>query len=189
MKFNNQYYILRHGRAISNEKNASSCWPEKFFNPITSKGKQQIKKIIPKVKKLKIDLIFSSDILRTKQTAEIIANTLGLKVILDKRLREINTGIFNGGPLKKWYEFYQHDENFFTEKPKNGGENYREVKKRTEKFLKEIDKKYKNKTILIVSHGGTLENMQAMVKNLTEKQQILCGKDLFLKEGEFKKLN
>jgi len=189
MKLNNQYYIIRHGESISNKKDISSCWPEKFFNPLTSKGEQQVKKIIPKIKKLKIDLIFSSDILRTKQTAEIIASTLGLKIIFDKRLREINTGIFNGEPLKKWHEFYQHNEDFFIKKPKNGGENYRDVKKRAEEFLKEIDKKYNSKRILIVSHGGMLENMQALIKNFTEKQQITYAEDLFLENSELKKLN
>ena len=96
MKLNNQYYIFRHGEAVSNKKNISSCWPEKFLNPLTKNGKQQIKKAILKIKKLKIDLIFSSDILRTKQTTEIIVKALKLRIKFEKRLIEIKTGIFNG---------------------------------------------------------------------------------------------
>jgi broad specificity phosphatase PhoE len=188
MKLNNTYYIFRHGEAVSNKKNVSSSWPEKFFNPLTFRGKQQIKRVIPRIKKLKIDLIFSSDILRTKQTAEIIAKVLKLRVKFDKKLREINTGIFNGGPLDKWYEFYRQNTEFFIKKPKNGGENYREVKERAKNFLKKIDKKYKNKKILIVGHGGVFENMQALIKNYTEKQQILYKKDLILKNGELRTL-
>jgi len=39
-----------------------------------------------------------------------------------------------------------------------------------------------------VGHGGVFENMQALVKNYTEKQQILYKKDLILKNGELRKL-
>lgn len=188
MKLNNQYYIFRHGEAVSNKKNISSCWPEKFLNPLTKNGKQQIKKAILKIKKLKIDLIFSSDILRTKQTTEIIVKALKLKIKFDKRLREINTGIFNGKSLDQWYGFYKKDKDFFVKRPKNGGENYRDVKKRAKNFLEAINKQYHDKKILIVGHGGVFENMQALVKNYTEKQQILYKKDLILKNGELRKL-
>jgi broad specificity phosphatase PhoE len=190
MKLNNQYYLLRHGEAVSNKKKIVSSWPEKFSNPLTQKGKQQIKRLVPKIKALNINLIFSSDLLRTKQTARIISEALKFKIKFDKRLREVKTGNFEGKPLEEWYDFYQHHyKNFFTKKPKNGGENYREVKKRARKFLIEINKKYKNKKILIVSHGGLLENMQALVKNQTEKQQVMHQDSLAFKNGEVRKLN
>ena len=65
MKLNNTYFLLRHGEAHSNRDDFVSSWPEKIYNPITSEGKKQIQKIIPALKKEKIELIFSSDLLRT----------------------------------------------------------------------------------------------------------------------------
>ena len=105
MKLKNKYYVLRHGEAVSNVKSINSSWPEKFRNPITRKGREQVKKSLKKLKNKNIDIIFYSDLLRTKQTAEVAAKTLNsykfdkssttfkdLKVVLDKRLREIGFG-------------------------------------------------------------------------------------------------
>ena len=58
MKLNNKYYILRHGEAVSNVKDVISCWPEKFYNPLTPKGVAKIKKVAKELKNKKIDLIF-----------------------------------------------------------------------------------------------------------------------------------
>ena len=41
---NNTYFILRHGKARSNKEQFVSSWPEKVHNPLTQKGRQQIKK-------------------------------------------------------------------------------------------------------------------------------------------------
>ncbi len=189
MKFNNQYYILRHGRAISNEQRIVSSWPEKFENPLTEEGKKQINEIASEIEKLNIDLIFASDLLRTKQTAEIIADALKLEIIFDKRLREIDMGIFNGGSEDAWNEFYECDSQRFIKKPKDGGENYREVKQRVGDFIEEIDKKYENKNILIVSHGCVLFSLQATANGQTEEQEMSCRSDLIMRNGELRKLN
>ena len=187
MKLNNNYFILRHGEALSNKKRFVSSWPEKIYNPLTEKGKKQVKKIIPGFKKEKIDLIFSSDLLRAKQTAEKIAKELKLKVNFDKRLREIGMGVFNGNSEDDWNRFYKTNAERFTKRPQ-GGENYRDVRKRAVDFIKEIDKKYKNKKILITSHGCTLFSMQAGLKNLTEEEEISQRKNLILKTGELRKI-
>lgn len=187
MKLNNIYFILRHGKARSNEQRFLSCWPEKTYNPVTETGRKEIDKIIPILKNEKIDLIFSSDLPRTKQTAEMVAEALKLKTKFDKRLREIQFGILNRKPEDELNKFYKNRKQRFIKRPL-GGENYRDIKKRTESFLKAVDKKYKNKKILIVSHGASLFSLQAMVKGLSERQEIIYKKKLKLKTGEVRKL-
>src|SRR5258706_3755800 len=100
MKLQNKYYLLRHGEALSNVKNVVSSWPETFENPLTERGVEMIKESAEKLKDKNIDLIFASDLLRTKQTAEIVGKTLKLEPEFDKRLREISFGIMNGGPIE-----------------------------------------------------------------------------------------
>src|SRR4030042_4160549 len=96
MKLRNTYYLLRHGESLKNIKGFESCWPEKTRGPLTKKGERDAKKVAEEAKRKKIDLIFSSDILRTKQTAGILGKTLDIKPKFDTRLREINIGIFKG---------------------------------------------------------------------------------------------
>jgi len=178
---NNTYFILRHGQARSNKYRFISSWPEKRYNPLTKKGKKQVKKAIKELEK--IDLIFSSDVLRTKLTSEIIAKKFNLKVNFDKRLREIDTGIFNGKSIKKWHKFFKNKDRITTRPLK--GENYTDIFNRITNFLKEIDKKYKGKNILIVSHCDLLISIQAFVKNISIEQAF---KSTGLSTGELKKL-
>ncbi|MDP2934237.1 MAG: histidine phosphatase family protein [bacterium] len=187
MKLNNIYFLLRHGQARSNKYNFVSCWPEKVYNPLTEKGLREIKTVAVKLKKEKIDLIFASDLLRTKQTAEIIAKKLGLNTIFDKKLREIEFGKFNGGSGEKWEDFFETIRNKKSGKS-YGMENYKDVRKKAKTFIEKINKKYKNKKILIVSHGCVLFSLQAVVKNLTEKGEMCHRKNLILKTGELRNL-
>jgi broad specificity phosphatase PhoE len=186
MKLNNQYYLLRHGEARSNKIRIFSSYPEKFHNPLTNYGKNQIEKLAQKFKKEKIDLIFSSDLLRTKQTAEIVAKQLKLKINFDRRLREINFGAFNNQAEDGWVCFFENEKEKYTKRPKNG-ENFRDVRKRSLEFLKFINGKYKNKKILIVSHGGNLFELYGIIKNLKEDERVKSRAKLLFKKGELRK--
>jgi len=188
MKSNNTYFLLRHGRAILNKKRIVSSWPEKFKNHLTKEGKKQIEEILPRLRRERIDFIFSSDLLRTRQTAEMVAEKLGLKISFDKRLREIGMGIFNGKSEKDWNDFFGTNEKRFIKRPPQGGENYRDIKKRVRDFFKDINSKHKDKNILIVGHGCILFNLQAVIKNFTEKEEKKYRNDLIMKTGELRKV-
>ena len=79
MKLKNRYFLLRHGQTIYQVKKRKMIYPWPEINPIklTKKGEKQIKKVAKILKNKKIDLIYSSDIYRTKQTARIVAKELG----------------------------------------------------------------------------------------------------------------
>ena len=167
----NNYYILRHGQAHSNTKKIVSCWPEKFHNPLTLKGKEQIRSAAQKLKTKNIDLIFASDVLRTRETAEIVDREIGVKPEYDKRLRERNFGIFNNRPIQELSNFLPNRQDRFTKNPPKG-ETYRDLQKRMYSFLKEIDKEYSNKTILIISHQLNLMLLDAKINKISDKDFI-----------------
>jgi len=191
----NKYILLRHGETIYQIKKDDLLypWPD-FITSLTKKGKNQAEAAAKKLKSKKIDpvrdyrgkkkahreqisngvdLIYSSDFFRTRQTAEIVARKLGLKVKFDKRLRDINWGIYQGGPTKKYRQFFSSKKQRFSKRPPKG-ENWRDVKKRMSDFIKDIEKRYKNKTILIISHGDPLWLLNGVLKGLNEKE--LLGK-------------
>lgn len=177
---NNQYFILRHGQSLRNIENIAVCWPEKIYSPLTKKGEKQIQEVGQKLKKEKIDLIFSSDLLRTKQTAGIVGKELGLEPKLDKRLREVNVGIFNGRPINEFGSFWDEKEKlpplehylkrFQIAPPK--GEDYTEVEKRMYEFLREVEKKHQGKNILIVSHQRPLTLLEKAIYNYDFKKFV-----------------
>jgi isoleucyl-tRNA synthetase len=189
----NRYLILRHGESEMNVKDILiSTLPEKVPCPLTEKGKEQILKVAKKLKKEKIDLIISSDLLRTKQTAEIVAREIGVKVIFDKRLRDIKFGIFEGKSLKEYRSFWKSYEECFKKAPP-GGENFNQVKMRIYNFFKSLEKKYSGKTILVVGHQRPFAMLEGAIKGYSieefqkkiESKKIKLGE---LREIEFKLL-
>lgn len=188
----NQYFILRHGQSIKNKKRISAGWPEKFYSPLTKKGEREIKEVAKKLKKKKIDFIFSSDLLRTKQTAVIVGKELDLDPKLDKRLREVNYGIFNGKTIEETSRFWDKEKKlgplkYYSKRFKISlpeGENYFEIEKRISGFIKEIEKKYQGKNILIVGHQRPFTllekamygyDLKKFVKIIIEKKEIKTG--------------
>jgi len=208
----NTYFILRHGETIYQTDLKKLTYPTS--NPkleippigLTKKGKEEIKTLSQKIKKLKVDastgsastlsdsrrvdLIFSSDFQRTKETAEIIAKELGLKIIFDKRLRDVNLGIFQGKPKEELFQSFPEPriKERFYKKLKNG-ESWLDVRKRMLKFIREIDEKYKGKKILIVSHGDPLWLLEGITKGLSDDQLIKEKiQRKTIKTGELKKI-
>ncbi|MEK7560553.1 MAG: class I tRNA ligase family protein [Patescibacteria group bacterium] len=151
----NTYLLLRHGEAETNAKQILSSWPESGKYHLTEHGKKQIEKQIPRLRKEKVDLIFSSDLLRTKETTAIIGRALKKPVRYDARLREHDTGIYNGRPTAEWHERYTRVTDQYAVPPKNG-ESMADVRRRMVEFLRELDRKYSGKRILIVSHGNPI---------------------------------
>ena len=110
---------------------------------------EDAEKLSEELKKKGIDVIYFSDMNRTRQTAEIANKYLGAEIIMDKRLRDVNLGVYHGVKKKEFFKLFPKTmDNFYGRKPE-GGENWGEVRKRMMDFLNDIDKKHKNKTILL----------------------------------------
>jgi isoleucyl-tRNA synthetase len=149
----NTFYFVRHGEARQNLLNINSCYPEKEVYDLTETGVKEAEQGVKELKTLGgVDLIFSSDILRTKRTAEVYGKILGVEVKVDKRLREFDFGIYNGHPSSDWYK---KDQNLWEEGPE-GGENWADIKVRIVEFINEVNERYKGKRILVASHGDPL---------------------------------
>lgn len=186
----NRYFLVRHTECISNIKKISSYSREKE-DILTETGIKQAKILANKLKKHKINLIFCSPFTRTKQTFEIINKKLKLdskKIFFDKRLVDNNFGIADGKHYDEYHKLFPTEESYF-EIPVPYGENYADVKKRTDNFLFEIDSKYKNKNILIISHGFPLRMIELIAMNLSQKECIKHLRDShFVQREEIRSL-
>ncbi len=170
---NNKYFILRHGQTEYQTKLKKIIYPKSPKLPIrlTKKGKEQIKALLPKLKKAKIDLVLSSDYYRTKETAGIITEGLGLKINFDRKLREINLGGYHEKPKEELYkDFPDIKERFY--KRSRRGETWLACRKRLITFIKSIDRKYQAKNILIISHGDPLWLLEGAMKGLSDQELI-----------------
>lgn len=187
-KSGNTYYFLRHGEADSNVKNIASS-DIKAGNGLTETGKKQIRSAAKKLAKEKINLIFSSPYPRTKETAEIVAKAIDAKIIYDKRLREMEFGEYDGLPVPEFRaKFPDGEMQRFKNAPKNG-ETLQKVAKRMVEFALEMEEKYKDKKILIVSHGDPLWVLEGALKGKTAQgiaNDFYAGN--YISNGEIRKI-
>ncbi|MBX4189624.1 class I tRNA ligase family protein, partial [Candidatus Parcubacteria bacterium] len=155
-KSDNKYFVMRHGGTEGN-KNEIVSYAKQVDDHLTEEGRKQAEGCGKDLKDKKIDLIISSPFVRTKETAEIVAEEIGLtksEIIYDERLKEINPGDFDG---KNWNDYhntiYKAGKDWFV-RAMSGGEALADVRRRVGECLYEIEKKYKGKNILFVTHGG-----------------------------------
>ncbi|MCX6764562.1 MAG: histidine phosphatase family protein [Candidatus Nealsonbacteria bacterium] len=183
----NKYFLLRHGQNFYQSEFPDTVypWPEISLILLTDKGKEEARTAAQKLKNKKIDIIFSSDASRARQTAQIVGKEIGSDIILDSRLRDTNFGVFGNKKKEEYRNFFSQIKEKFIKRPPKG-ENWNDIEKRVKDFLDEIEEKYKNKNILVVSHGDTLWLMEGLLKNIRDREKLLEIK--MQKTGEIREI-
>lgn len=157
-KSGNKYFIMRHGGTEGNQHELVSYKGQSADN-LTDKGKEGvIKRAQEELKNKNIDIIIASPFTRTRETAELVAENIGIskdQIIFDERLQEIDPGDFDGKNWNAYHEYVYKNagSKWFTQKI-GGGESLKDVQKRTAEALYKLEEEYKDKNILIITHGG-----------------------------------
>ncbi len=86
--------FVRHGKALTNELGILNNQNEGY--PLTEEGIETVERTASELKKLDVTGLYSSPVLRARQTAEIIGRQVKLKPIIDDRLRDRGFGEFLG---------------------------------------------------------------------------------------------
>ncbi|HEY4484538.1 MAG TPA: class I tRNA ligase family protein [Candidatus Paceibacterota bacterium] len=187
----NNYYLMRHGFSTKNADKIINTRLENDRYPLTDEGRKDTEQEAKKLKKAKIDFIYSSHFLRAKETAEVVSKTTGAKIYFDERLREINHGTVCESQSESFC-LAQHPRPVASSDYKFGdGESWNDVKKRMASFILETDRKHEGKNILIVSHGDPLAVLSGSLFGWPEEKllKVVNGeqRDLYPKKGEFYK--
>lgn len=150
----NTIYIVRHGQT---EWNLLGKTQGHGNSDLTPKGIEQAELLADSMTKYPIDYIYSSDLGRAYQTAEIIGNKLNIEVEKTEALREMNFGTWEGRIIKdiieedpELYKMWRNEPHL-AKIPQ--GETLSQIKERTDAFIKEINKKYDGKHIVLVTHS------------------------------------
>jgi len=103
------------------------------------------------------EAVYSSDLKRAASTAQVLADMLALPVQLDRRLREINLGEWEGMLVNDILRRYPEEYRELHEHPENsrvpGGESVSEVTCRMASAADEIARCHQNGSVLVASHG------------------------------------
>ncbi len=185
-KSGNRYFVMRHGQAESNVSgtNDSNGNPD---NHLTESGKESIKLVASKLSKEGITRIITSPFPRAKESADIIANELGLseeKIVSDRRLIEFNHGSKGQGKtiMNNTLEPFNENDLYVRH---GDGENHAEVRTRVVSAIFDADKTYKNETILIVTHGSPMWMLIAGALGMSDKETLEYQKKRAKNNGDY----
>ena len=157
MKTNLIYFV--HGTTYDNASKKCSGWKQVELNEL---GKEQAKNLGKINSDIKFDVIFTSDLIRAIDSANIaFPNVLKIQ---DKRLRECNYGTLDGED-KNLIIYKEH-----IDKPFPNGESLKDVEARVRSFIDDVLKNYKGKTIGIVAHRAPQLALEVITKNITWQQ-------------------
>ncbi len=169
----NAFYFVRHGEATSNIDGI--CGPprdtKKYTSRLTKKGIRQVEQLAASLKNKKIDLIVSSPLHRTKQTASILGKATGAKVICREGLRDIDPGIFQGKSIETSNAYFKDELEKFV-KPSPEGESRNDAKRRMWNVFLSLNREYQNKRIIIVGHGDPLWMLKGVLEGLSNEKML-----------------
>lgn len=157
------FYLVRHGEAENNVRFILNSMPETKTYALTERGRTQASETAALLATADADALFSSPILRAKETAEIIAEAARLPIAFDERLREAGMGVFNGRVQQELLDKYPASEERISPDPADGVESFIDVRGRLKSFLNDMQEEYAGKKVIIVSHGDPLEQLHGIL--------------------------
>lgn len=157
-------YFVRHGESEANTLRVISN-RESLFG-LTALGKEQAVILADRLRDVPVTAIFSSPILRARETAEILSEAIHLPYQINESLREYDCGILEEKSDEESWKLHSEIAEDWTlnhnhlRRPE-GGENFLDIKKRFLPFIQSFttNGSQEESHILFVSHGGLLQLM------------------------------
>jgi probable phosphoglycerate mutase len=145
--------IIRHGTTAWNKEGRAQGSSD---IPLDIEGLSQARALGVRLSKENWDVVYSSNLLRAKQTAEIVGEHFGIdNIIFDARLREIGGGQIEGTTeeerVLKWGKSWRELD--------LGIESQEVGTSRALSFIEDVANKHINKNILVVSHGSLIRHL------------------------------
>jgi probable phosphoglycerate mutase len=165
--------VIRHGQAEGNTAHRLIGWSEVSLDEV---GRNQADLIARRLRSVGLERIVSSDITRARQTAEPLANRLGLEIEPDRRMREIDNGAWTGllpsEVHARWPEMWQsYIDGNDVDRP--DGERWCDVRRRVRECLEELGSD--GRVTAVFTHGGPIMLAAEWALDITLPGNIFGG--------------
>jgi broad specificity phosphatase PhoE len=154
--------LVRHGET---DWNADGRLQGQTDRPLSDYGRSQARRLANELADDELEAIYSSDLARARETAEIVGERLGLPVLLDPDLREKDWGTWEG------LTAVERDRVEFV------GESTEAHQQRTLRALRRISELHRGDgRVLVVTHGGSMRRVQTAVMGMALPVVENCGR-------------
>jgi broad specificity phosphatase PhoE len=155
-------HLVRHGET---DWNRDLRWQGHADPPINEWGRDQARALGDELAGTPFAAVYSSDLRRAVETAEIVAARLDLPVAVEAALREIDVGSWEGLTLaeiearspeavRRWDDGGEHGW--------EGGESHEQMAARVRAAIQRIAAQHRGEQVLVVSHGGPIRALKAL---------------------------
>lgn len=150
-----KFVLIRHGYSEFNHLKKFAGQLDVALTPLGVRQAEITGEYI--LKNYQIDAVYASDLSRAIDTAKPVANALGLPVHTDKRLRELDVGVWTNMFFTQVREQYAVEYAEYRNGGRClGGESMAQLQTRAVQALRDIASLHENQTVLVASHGGTI---------------------------------
>jgi len=154
--------LVRHGET---DWNAEGRLQGQTDRPLSDYGRRQAHQLAEELDGEELEAIYSSDLARARETAEIVGRKLGLPTVLDPDLREKDWGTWEGLTAA------ERDRVEFV------GESTEEHRDRILDALRRISERHPGDgRVLVVTHGGSMRRVQTAAMGMALPVVENCGR-------------
>jgi len=159
-------YCLRHGHSEYNLLGLCNDDPARPVR-LTARGRRQAERAAEELREAPLERIFCSELLRTRETAQIVNQFHGVTIQVHPGINDIRSGC-DGRPVEEYFRAIAADR---LNTRVGDGESLLEHKGRILGFLQWL-REQPNGTVLVVAHEETLLVFAAHARNLDDEQMI-----------------
>lgn len=145
-----------HQTSTDNEAGIATGW---LPGELSALGRMQAVELGERRRRDGIAAVFTSDLRRAVETAEIAFGSTGIPIVQDVRLRECNYGELNGAPVAR----IAAERASHVTTPFPGGQSYEDVVRATEAFLHDLVSDWDNRRVLVIAHSANLWALQVLL--------------------------
>lgn len=170
-------YLIRHGRQDSSLCNVNV--------PLSEVGRKQAELLGKRLQNYEIDALYSSDLIRAVETAEIVNQYLNLEHKIEPDMKEMSFGDLEGLTdeeiVRDYGEFIKERRMMKSDLAYPNGENGAMVFRRAYPALRNIIRECQEKNaenVVIVTHGGLIRAMLAGILGMDFAGKLMFAKEL-----------
>lgn len=155
-----QFWLIRHAESTWN---AAGLWQGQADPPLSERGRFQAARLAEALAQERVEILITSDLVRTVETAEIVASRLALEAYRESGLRELDAGSWSGSSRQQIAsrdgDLLARFDTGDVDVRAGGGECRREVAARARQVLAQWAAQHAGRRVAVVTHSGVIRSL------------------------------